>query len=1391
MQRHVIVIFVMKYYLTRLLLVICCLLWDSYCSYSLPYPGTITSVTVNCGLNNNTIYDIHRGKKNFIWFSTDMGLSRYDGIRVRNYPLISHRNVVAPAVVYGVRAICEDTDGLFYLQLLQGGIACFDQNKDVYLPVRFKKPFDQCLITSLYIKERRIYIGTIDGLYTGTVSRSNHNKEDGITIQLSPVPVVKGNISLLSGEKGKFVFAVTDRSRVIIYNTGTKKAENLNRGITNDKIAALHRYGDYLWICPEGTDLQCYDLKRKVLRTLPDAGSSGSLKVSDSNVTDIVSLDEKTYQVSTRNGMLQLKFNSADLINASYSIAYMDYFSQNRKGKNTTGLLWDDSHKILWIATFGSGVLRVDFTKDTYRRIEQSVGAEIHGIEEDVKGYVWLVTSDGKVMKSTSDVLSVNTCFVPWTRGIKAGRKYRIYKDRQGCLWLADDRAGIVCIDPSVDEVSTLQLMPEGKTDFQVSVKQFYFDSRNKVWIATTGGLVLLDLKDRRCRLVTLEAKDRNVKEINAIAEDKNGNIWLGTNYGLKRVELNEGKAHLSGDYERDAGFEPSAVSSIYVNSYNQILVTYVDKILRIDGRKENKVENAFTLLNGLSSGYIYCMVDDQNGNTWMGSNSGIMTIRNDRTSFYDFVSLGNCPAVCRLHDGRLLWSTPSGLIFFDPLAAKANSDKGKLAVTELWVNGKIVSVGEQVNGQTVLSTSPDLQREFVFNADNNDFTLYFSDKQFGTMQKKLAYRLLPGEEWQTGTLKEGIAYNRLPAGKYTLQVKLIYPDASEGDLVEILVRVKPPWWAGAWAYTGYIVLVCVVLAAVYYLYSRTRKHREHKNRVMQKESFDRYKIKQCQKQEIDTIYKQLFTMIVQQLRTPLSLIIAPLKELSKETALPPLLHSKVSLAYRNSLGLLDASNQLLSIYTHTPLTEKPEVSRCPVDQVIDEIIFSVNELIRIHRIDFQYDKKTGEKLDIWVNKGQIQFVIHNLISNAFNHILLSGAVRLSVQATVREAIRYCTITVSDNGESKVEARRELLGDEACPDLSGIELAYDLMEKVLLLHHGRISMKSEAGAETEVTIDIPVGKELFENDPNVILVDREQEEMPGVTVPAGEKQPEPVPATDETQWQGESGPASPVKNRKKLLIVEDQKDIRLYLKILFGKEYDLLMATNGQEGVDLAASEQPDLILCDVMMPVKDGFECCREVREGLDTCHIPFIMLTAKVEDDDIVRGLELGADDYILKPFIPGILKAKVKNLIEGRINLKQLYTKLLMTSENGGESGQTEDSKDGKMENPFINRLVEIIEENICEADFSVKKLASEMNMSQPTLYRKVKQSTDFTIIELIRSVRMRKASLLLKQKVYAVQEVSEMVGYNDIPTFRKHFVEAFETTPSTYADSLEDH
>ena len=269
-----------------------------------------------------------------------------------------------------------------------------------------------------------------------------------------------------------------------------------------------------------------------------------------------------------------------------------------------------------------------------------------------------------------------------------------------------------------------------------------------------------------------------------------------------------------------------------------------------------------------------------------------------------------------------------------------------------------------------------------------------------------------------------------------------------------------------------------------------------------------------------------------------------------------------------------------------------------------------------------------------------------------------------------------------------------------------------------------------------------------------------------------------------------SGEPPSVENNKryKILIIEDHKEIRLYLKIVFSNEYTLFMAENGKEGLKTAQEKLPDLIIADVMMPVMNGFECCKQIKENLDTCHIPVILLTALTDDENVMKGIELGADDYILKPFKPEILKTKVRRLIKSREELKEIYTRLLTPSSADSEASEKQEEELKSVEDPFIAQIVDIINENMQSADFNVKKLADILEISQPTLYRRVKSITNFTISEFIRGIRLKRSAELLRTRRYNVQEVAEMVGYNDLATFRKHFVDFYGTTPSTFNKRL---
>lgn len=1369
-------------------------------SYSIDTHWDLEPQIIKNGVGNNTIYHVCYGSEGFMWFSTDKGISRYDGFRFRDYPLIMSVDSLSTPLHQAVKTLKEGSDGLFYASLYQGGITCFDKEMEKFLPVRFDRSLKLKEIQDFCWNDGSLYLATSHGLFESRPIRKKEGKEDFVYCILNPEPLIKGKITNLCTDGKTNLYFAVDREKVIHYDLVTKRTSVIRE---YDVVNRLFLRQGYLWICRLWNDIVCYDLKSHKERVVSLEGGDQP-DFSNSYVTDMVMKDKQTFYLTTWDGLYKLHFENLNLCESPFTLTLLTQGERafhSRIENKMTSLLWDNRQQILWVGTFGGGVVKFDISDSMYSRVRQNFKSRVDGMVEDAKGYIWLTVTDGGIMRSTTPSFSMDTHFEPWKKVSGLSGRYHIYKGKDGNIWLGNNFGEIISVNPLTEDVESFQLKNSEGGRMQAVVHCFCLDSWNRLWVGTSNGLVQVDPKTHGCKNIKLPGE---IKNVFAITEDKEGNVWVGTDKGLKRIETNGDQIRVEGNYEKENGLEEAGVRTLYVNNYNQIYAAYLNVVIRIDGREKDKIESVYTLQSGLTDGHVSCMVDDHIGNTWAGNNVGVMTIRNGQEAFYSYLSVGNCSAVCRLNDGRLLWANSWGLIFFDPSATKGDSGKKHLMLTDVEVGGETVLAGEKRNGQMILAVSPEKQEKLVFASDNNDFHLFFSDLRYGLAQRKIAYRLLPADkEWKMIPLAEGLWFNGLAAGKYALQAKLVFPDGKEGEVIEIPLVVKGKWYQTIWAYIMYVLLLGG-LSYFFYSYFRKKDQRKqiHRDREMiLKENLNLEKLKQEQKKEIEAMRNRLLMLFVQELRTPLSLIIAPLKELQKDDSQTSQLSLQV--AYRNSLRMVDACDQLLAVYGQGNMESKLEVAPYSVDKMIDSSLFGVRDLLKVYTIDFHCEKRIKKEMEFYVDKKKIEFVIHNLLTNAFTHTHYAGTVSLSVCEVVNDNMHYVSLIIEDNGKEKVRTAEQLMSEvgDLGHDLSAAQLGFTIMQQMVEAHYGTIVLESTEGKGTKVTVNLPVDRAVFENNPNVLFTDPEELAEVTESEPESAEAPKQDLAIEEgtAVQQDQQLPlfaealpaeevASPVAGgvKKTILIVEDHKDIRLYLKVLFGNEYNLLMATNGQEGVDTAMKEMPDLIICDVMMPVKDGFECCREVKENPETCSIPFIMLTAKVEDDDIIHGLQLGADDYVLKPFTPGILKAKVSSLINGRQTLKQMYTKLfklpgtdtivVSEPEQAGEEVKTED--------PFITAVIKIVEENICEADFSVKKLAAEMNMSQPTLYRKVKQSTDYTIIELIRGVRMRRAGVLLKTKQYAVQEVAEMVGYNDIPTFRKHFVDAFGTTPSTY-------
>ena len=522
------------------------------------------------------------------------------------------------------------------------------------------------------------------------------------------------------------------------------------------------------------------------------------------------------------------------------------------------------------------------------------------------------------------------------------------------------------------------------------------------------------------------------------------------------------------------------------------------------------------------------------------------------------------------------------------------------------------------------------------------------------------------------------------------------------------------------------------------------------------------------------------FTMAAHELRTPLTLILSPLRELlSKITPAHPF-YSRLSVMFKYAEGLHTLTDRLLYIQKAEAGMVKLRLSAVDVLSLMRDVAEGFQPLAAERRITYEW-VQGAEYITIWADREKLSSVIQNLISNAFKYTPEGGKISLSVERKEFEQKPFCCISVTDTGKG-IDAGllqhifEPFVTGDADPSVSTrMGVGLKIVKHIVEMHHGRVNVESEPGKGTSFAVYLPEGKSHFEED------DCTWDETPD----ADDKEKGRENISDlmlllEAEETSQKTEEERTAARQTVLIIEDNTDMRRYLRDLMKKYYRVLEAENGEEGVKVAVEQVPDLVLSDVMMPVMDGFTCCAELRKRKETAHIPILLLTAKAEDKDSVEASYRGADDYVRKPFNPEVLLAKVAHLLDMRRRLKQIYTRtLLHTSSVSAEKPEGTESE-------FMQQVLSCIEGHASNPEFNVKVLAGELHMSQATLYRKLKQHTDLSAVELIRHIRMTQAAFLLMETSLPVTEVAERVGFNDLPTFRKHFTDMFGVSPSKYAE-----
>ena len=516
-------------------------------------------------------------------------------------------------------------------------------------------------------------------------------------------------------------------------------------------------------------------------------------------------------------------------------------------------------------------------------------------------------------------------------------------------------------------------------------------------------------------------------------------------------------------------------------------------------------------------------------------------------------------------------------------------------------------------------------------------------------------------------------------------------------------------------------------------------------NDMIQREAADKLAEAEKRLKDAESINDNFFIETIHEMRIPLSLVLGSLALVVQNDDPEKDMSTQLLSAYRNTLAMQDLADQLIGTRRSNDVANYLRIARYDMVEIARQICDIFVDWVAMNNVDFRINTQTPA-LWVWMDRRKMEFALRMLLSNAFKNTFVYGKVTLDISVVNENGKAYSALVVTDEGLDEDESTRR-----------GLKQIMDMADAI----GGMYRSESDKNG-TSYIIMIPLGKqhlldrrvEFVEPESDLVKLNARQKEEIAELIHV-------IPQKKETG--------------KKLLVIDDSDQIRWFLKHVFNKEYQILEARNGQDGINVALKEEPDLILCDVMMPVKDGYETCREIKNDPKMAQTPVVMLTAKVESEDVITGIEAGADDYITKPFDVEILRSKINSLMKKRDDMKRYFSNSSAASHNEENTLST---------NPFMDAVVKNIEKHLDDSTFEAKVLADSYSMSLPTLYRKIKQYSDLSILELTRNIRLKKAAELLASQQYSVQEVAEMVGFNDTATFRKRFTEQYGVTPSQY-------
>ena len=1366
------------------------------------------------GLSQNTVNSIIQDNDGFLWIATYNGINKYDGYSMDYYDL-SNRNLSSNLI----HNLFKDNDGNIWAGTPESGINRINPNT---------KKIVTFFNNSINAGNFRSNPNTVfqlhqsaSGVYFYLSKKGGYN-----FFRISKKDIIinhEKNITWKSGGSSINMAKPSKNGKHWFFNSSKGvKLSQANVAFENDKIALNLQDSNIMDpIFDNGFVVNFYEYSKNTLYFVSNKLELIEIKLNDdlkviskkridifSNSRDLSKINYQTVSIisDNKNGL----WIGRNEILINYNVNSGAIFDIGESGNNKLEnkdikRLFVDKFNILWVGTYNNGVYKIDFEKKSFLSSIAFLKKEalynevfhkspIKAMCEDNNGNIWLGAGGlGGIAKITVNQLDSslsNSKQKKWVFDyLNTNKKfqkqpfYRIKKllnDSKGNIWVGS-RSGLSKIQllSNSYKTETFKAFNPEKSSFSFPVFAIEEDHLGAIWAGYFGnGLLKLTYNSNSKKYEYLSYKNdpENTESlsnntIRVITEDSYKNLWIGTALGLNKLKYNKDGSvvfeRFFNNKKDNNSLGNDHVLDVFQSKNGNIYVgTFGGGLNEITILKNNKYQfKRYTIKNGLPSDVVYHIEEDSSGNLWLMHIRGMskLNLTTGKVSYFKNQSNLNeyefrDNSMLKTSSGYIIGGTTTGFSFFDPDKLTENKTKAELVITDFKISNESVNIFEKKQGKVILDKNINQTDKIELSYNMNSFEFTFSSLHFSDPEKNKYKYILEGfdDKWyySIGNQRRFAAYTNIPAGEYTFKV---YGSNSAGmwtdEPKKISVSIKNPWYLT----TLSIFLFLILLVTVIYVFVKIRLSQ----------------IRLEKSEEMNQMKLQFFTNVSHELRTPLALIVSPLEQIIRGNVNLKDQPKLNSIMYKNSNRLLKLINQLLDF-------RKAESGNLSLMVQNDDLVsfvrdvFTVFEEIALEK-EIKFLFLSGEKeISAWFDNDKIEKILYNLLSNAFKFTPKGKSIKVSVEIKNKD---YAIIKVIDYGIGIPEEELNSVFERfyqtrnkniSAQEGSGLGLAY--IKHLVKIHNGEINIKSKLHEGTTCTVTIPISKTAYLKS-SIIELQPQKYNFNYSTTGVNVLKESQLLRGKLVENITEHSTETPL-----ILIVEDNRELRDYMVDFLSNDFRVLTANNGKEGLDLAIKNIPNIIICDLMMPIMDGIEMCKTLKTDVNTSHIPVIILTAKSGIENEKEGLETGADEYLLKPFDVDLLKLRLNNILR----TKQQWIQKFKTN----SSSKPWKELSNKLDQKFIEKSIEIVKKNLDNANFSVEQFALEIGMSRSALFLKLKSVTGQSSSEFIRTIRINNAAKLIRSMKYSISEIIYMVGFSDPKYFRTCFKKQFGMRPSEY-------